>query len=139
MATEPTAPPATGRAADIAAVEGCKRRVVLGILGAAGIVAAFVVLSNLFDGGGGSLPNRTITAAEFGDRWPFTVAAGELYCTGASVVTFVAAGDTYAVNGAATQAGRGKDIGPIWAADTSSGGTKKSIAPIIDAGLALCR
>lgn len=138
MTSEPPAP-ATGRAADIAAVEGCKRRVLIGVLGAAGVIAVFVVASNLLDGGGAKGPSRTITQAEFGDAWPFTIPAGELFCTGANAVTFVAAGTTYAVNGAATQAGRGDDIGPIWAADTSSGGTKKSIAPIIDAGLALCR
>ena len=99
---------------------------------------------------------RTITRAEFGTHWPFTVAEGELRCDGGAV-TFNAQGKTYAVNGTAGGLGFAR-IDPIWKYDDSFAeayaeetgisletvieamGTRLrvDIGPIIDAGLALC-
>jgi hypothetical protein len=57
------------------------------------------------------------------------------------MVTFVAEGTTYWVNGTAGNAAdeRGwEDVRPIWADDPADAGLKISIGPLIDDGLALC-
>ena len=60
-----------------------------------------------------SRPARTITRADFGDEWPFTVDSGQLRCA-ASAVTFTTDdGRTYGVNGMALQRGF-PEIHPIW-------------------------
>lgn len=82
-----------------------------------------------------------MTQAEFGDKWPFSVSEGTLRCEGsggAGAVTFEAGGKVYGVNG--TAKGRGlPGIEPIWLDDSSGLGLKKSVGPIIDRGLQLCR
>jgi len=93
--------------------------------------------------------NGEISAAQYGDDWPLTVSAGRLICQPPSRVFFQAPGTpVYAVNGAAeacieNSGGCGgikaKDIDPIWKPDTKLGhGLKKSIGPLIDAGLSYC-
>jgi hypothetical protein len=83
-----------------------------------------------------------------GDKWPLTVESGVLECSGGAV-TFRSGGVVYAVNGLAMTWKRGIDIDPIWAAPepqwttfqgkkTNIAPAKKSIAPLIDAGRALC-
>lgn len=82
-----------------------------------------------------------VSRATLGDEWPLTVEAGELRCDGSGgvgAVTFTAAGKTYAVNGIAKQRGI-QAIDPIWAPNPSIPGTKKSIGPLIDRGLELCK
>ena len=81
----------------------------------------------------------TITRAQFGDAWPFTVDEGVLRCEGeggVGAVIFEAEGTEYGVNGVAKSQGYA-DVEPIWADDPSIG-AKKNIGPIIDRGLELC-
>ncbi len=57
----------------------------------------------------------TITDADYGEDWPFTVSEGLLKCS-QNEVTFVSGGVAYAVNGSAKAAGFA-DIEPIWKYD----------------------
>jgi hypothetical protein len=41
-----------------------------------------------------------VTASEYGDKWPFTVVEGELYCD-TNAVVMVTANGTYSINGKA--------------------------------------
>jgi hypothetical protein len=50
--------------------------------------------------------NKTVTAADFGTAWPFTVSEGELYCLGPPerLMVVLVVGDTrYALNGNARE------------------------------------
>jgi Protein of unknown function (DUF2511) len=90
--------------------------------------------------GGGDEPGA-VSEDELGEAWPFSVSEGVLHCEGSGgvgAVTFEANGTTYAVNGFAKDQDAGADIEPIWVADPAIPGAKKSMAPIIDRGLALC-
>jgi Protein of unknown function (DUF2511) len=80
-----------------------------------------------------------ISQAEFGDKWPFTVASGRLECVPPSKVIFHAGGTTYAVNGMASSDKRYREIRPIWKDNPEIPGTKINIGPIIDRGFALCK
>lgn len=88
----------------------------------------------------------TITRAEYGDAWPFTVESGVLRATQTgrtsrgtllAEVTFTTGGRTYSVNGIAKGRHRYEEIDAIWAADPRVDGLKKNIGPIIDRGLKL--
>jgi len=85
---------------------------------------------------------RAISSAGYGDRWPFTFAAGVLRCTNSVAVnvTDSASNQTYAVNGAAkslsTQTGWGQ-LDQVWR-DDPAGGLKVNIGPMIQDGLTLC-
>jgi hypothetical protein len=86
-------------------------------------------------------PSRSVSRAEFGDRWPLTVDSGTLrYEPGHAVVFRAPDGTDYAVNGSA-HGGRYRDIGAIWADNTDPATAdyipKVDLAPLIDAGLAL--
>lgn len=88
-------------------------------------------------------PDRaTVTAAEYGDKWPFMVESGIVRCVngrnGIGEVVFSSGGKTYAVNGVAKQTDQYADITPIWKDDPQISGAKISIGPILDLGLSLC-
>ncbi len=70
-------------------------------------------------------------------QWPLTVEQGTLFCD-ADAVTFVADGQTYALNGLARGRELGMDIDPIWIDNPDVEGYKISIGPLIDLGLTLC-
>lgn len=78
---------------------------------------------------------RQVSTADFGDGWPLTVESGLLRCR-AGAVTFETGGRVYAVNGRAMSDTRNLDIGRIWAPGFDT--PKKSIGPLLAAGLALC-
>jgi hypothetical protein len=83
-------------------------------------------------------PSGDVSRAEFGDKWPLTVEAGELLCIDQAVVLDTG-GITYAVNGTAkdrADASGWQDIEAIWA--DGDAGLKKDIGPLIERGLALC-
>ena len=105
---------------------------------------------------------RHVSRADFGDAWPLTVEGGTLRCkrlvikgvrANLDAVTFEAEGKVYSVNGVASSWKMGREIDPIWAAPEplmvrnpspppefiNVATPKKSIGPLIDAGLALCR
>ncbi|MBD1864296.1 MULTISPECIES: DUF2511 domain-containing protein [Trichocoleus] len=86
----------------------------------------------------------TISQAEFGDSWPFTVSNGELYCIGegngqqVGAVVFATEDESYAVNGTAKALGY-KAIEEIWRSNPAIPGTKINIGPIIQRGLEICK
>jgi|SRR6267143_4487554 len=87
----------------------------------------------------------TIRAADYGDRWPFTVSEGIIECTpfreSLHVLTFTSGGQTYGLNGTARNLAREKgnaEITVIWKDDPKNGGAKINIGPIIDKALSLC-
>lgn len=80
-----------------------------------------------------------ISEVEYGDRWPFTVASGDLECVTPSKVIFRAGGRTYAVNGTAGADNRFANIRPIWKDNPEIPGTKINIGPVINQGLTLCK
>lgn len=69
----------------------------------------------------------TISLTDLGEKWPFTVEQGSLSCRNGNSIVFSANGNTYAVNGAASQSGF-KDIGPIWRQNPSDIEFRKEIA-----------
>lgn len=94
----------------------------------------------------------TITRAEYGEAWPFTVESGVLKGnptgrklsdgTELAEVTFATGGKTYYVNGIAKGTRRYAELDDIWAADSSAPkelALRKNIGPIIDRGLKLAR
>jgi hypothetical protein len=78
----------------------------------------------------------TLSRSDLGNDWPLTVDEGVVSCEGGGEVYFTADGTTYAVNGLAQGNSDLLDIDAIWA--DASGGLKKNMGPIIDAGLELC-
>ncbi|MEE2566623.1 DUF2511 domain-containing protein [Hyphobacterium marinum] len=82
-----------------------------------------------------------VTAAEFGDDWPFTVDSGRLSCRAPRQALFYANGRTYPLNGAASA--RSMDHGyasldRIWRDNPDIPGTKISVGPMISRALELC-
>ena len=92
---------------------------------------------------GCSAPNNavTITEAEFGKTWPFTVSSGILKCEKSgkseSVTFTIPDGTTYGVNGAARDKGH-PDPKPIWKPNPEIQGARINIGAIIDKGRTLC-
>jgi hypothetical protein len=87
----------------------------------------------------------TIRAADYGDRWPFTVSEGVIECTlfqeNLHILTFASGGKTYGLNGTARNLAREKgyaEIAAIWKDDPKNTGTKINIGPVIDKALSLC-
>jgi len=89
-----------------------------------------------------------VTAAEYGDKWPFTVDHGLLRCEFPSRVVFRTNDVDFAVNGSA--ASRYAKIEPIWRVNTKMQEAFKAagaasdfvprinIGPMIQRGLELC-
>jgi hypothetical protein len=84
-----------------------------------------------------------MTREEYGAEWPLTVDEADVSCR-EDAVYLRANGVLYAVDGIAlkhrTKTGA-KDLraSGLWAADPSLDGFKKSLGPMIDKGLSLCR
>lgn len=89
--------------------------------------------------GGNSL---TISKAQMGAEWPFTVESGTLRCDPVAglgqSVTFEANGKTYALNGTAKTKTGLPPVDPIWAKNPDIPGAKMNIGPVISKGTALC-
>lgn len=94
---------------------------------------------------------RAVTAAEFGERWPLTVAAGTLECVEPhGAVVLHANGQTYALNGIAGNMRPRKGwrvLEEIWKVDEKTRRVlppspdfvpRVNVGPLLDAGLALC-
>lgn len=86
---------------------------------------------------------QLISAEASGDAWPFTLAELHLQCLPgrAVVVMDVESGAMYAVNGHANAKARALALEPlekIWRDNPAIPGTKVSIGPVIEQGLALC-
>ena len=79
---------------------------------------------------------RRVAAGDFGDDWPLTVEGGTLACS-LGQVTFVREGVEYAVNPVAQMTGLYQGIDPL-RADHPAADAKRSLDPLIDAGLDLC-
>lgn len=89
-----------------------------------------------------------VFAAEYGDKWPFTVDHGVLRCEFPGRVVFRANDTDYAVNGSAQS--RYPKIDPIWRVNTKMQEAFKAagaesdivlrinIGPIVQRGLELC-
>ena len=80
---------------------------------------------------------QEIVADDFGTDWPLTVEDGILVCS-LGQVTFVHGGVEYAVNPVAERTGLYERLEPLRAYETQGSGAKKSLEPLIDAGLELC-
>ena len=88
---------------------------------------------------------RLVNATDLGDRWPFTVAEGEIDCIRGPEVSgkrvnaavFRSAGTTYALNGAAKQRGY-LEIDPIWRADPARPHLRVNLTPLILLALRQC-
>ena len=119
---------------------------------AAAIFITIISLNSYSSAQGKTSQSVIISAAEYGDKWPFTVPKGLLACSGADEVTFTVGRDVYAVNGLAMSNKRYKNIRAIWKDDIESEHAKYMIkqgrrdlipkistGPIIDRGLKLCK
>ncbi|WP_263091754.1 YebY family protein [Curtobacterium sp. RIT-PI-V] len=88
-----------------------------------------------------------LVSTKFGDEWPLTVPYVVVRCKNITVggmdlnvVTLKAPdGTRYAVNGTAQAHTAYPEIDPIWAPNPDVDGLKIDIAPVIDAGLKLCK
>jgi hypothetical protein len=94
----------------------------------------------MLTGCGGSESHGSVSKADMGSDWPLTVDSGTLHCDALAVTFEAPDGTEYALNGVARDQTDLPDIEPIWAPDPESGGgLKKSIGPLIDRGLELCK
>lgn len=80
----------------------------------------------------------TVSQAEYGTEWPFSVDEGVVECTGGDVVTFTADGVTYLLDGPAMRQDLGAQIGPVWLDDPNLDGHKMNLGSLISRGLDLC-
>lgn len=83
-----------------------------------------------------------LTRAELGNTWPLTVDEATVTCIGGVWIVLFADGQVYAVNGLARAEAVARgwgDVAAIHADDPANPGLKRSLAPILEAGLALCR
>lgn len=124
-------------------MEGRKGMRPLGLV----LLAAALSVGVLGCGSASADPSRgaTVTRADFGDRWPFTVDQGVLRCEPPSQVVFSSGGVDYAVNGMARGDMRARgwqEIDGIWAPNTdpevAGMDLKISVGPLIERGLELC-
>lgn len=84
--------------------------------------------------------SRLLRQADFGGRWPLSVAQGIVECRDGSAILFHAGGKVYPVNGVAKSwYGDLPKIEEIWLDDSTMPGLKIGIGPILDAGLKLCQ
>jgi hypothetical protein len=104
---------------------------------------------------------QLLKAADYGDKWPFTVKEGFVACPDGQSVIFLTGAKKYALNGVAKSKGY-TPIEPIWRLDpemikmqkeiaksekkslkeiqNNMGPTPRvSIGPVLDKGLKLCR
>lgn len=80
--------------------------------------------------------SKEVSAAEYGDKWPFTVGSGTIrYIEPQKVVFSTSTGATYALNGAAQKEYAAVD--PIWLDNPKIPGAKVSLSPFIQLGLEL--
>lgn len=93
---------------------------------------------NAGDSGTNSSSGRSISRADFGDEWPFSVSSGRLECRNGGEVVFTSGGVSYGINGTARGTGSYAEIDPIWLPDPEIEGYNKSVGPVLDAGLELC-
>ena len=88
--------------------------------------------------GCGADPTRvTITRAEYGDAWPFTVSEVVLRCFRTGEVIVEANDLPYALNG--TARARYDPIDPIWRNDPANPGAKIPVGDLIARGNAMCK
>lgn len=90
----------------------------------------------------------SVSREQFKDGWPLTVTSGTLKCElvpgspKMHLVTFSSGGKVYALNGIARGHAKKRgwlEVRPIWKDNPEIPGTKISIGPLIDHGLALCK
>ena len=82
----------------------------------------------------------TVTAEQFGDRWPLTVDRGEVWCVDCLAALFrdPETNTLYGLNGIAMSRGA-EEIRPIWRDNPEIPGTKIDIGVLIDLALERCR
>lgn len=83
-----------------------------------------------------TVTRRAVSRAEFGEKWPLTVEAGEIECIDGHWVVFHHEGVGYALNGLARSRGYAS-IDPIWKDDPATE-SKVNINPLTQAALKLC-
>ncbi len=92
------------------------------------------------DGPATTMVQVQVIADDFGEAWPLTVPRGYLRCEHPTAVSFERMdGTIYRVNGLATQY---PSIEPIWAKDPAAEpgiDLRKSVGPLIEMGLELCK
>ncbi|MEO5360603.1 MAG: YebY family protein [Nitrospirota bacterium] len=93
-----------------------------------------------------SKQGKMVTKTQYGERWPLSIDKGQIECMRGAVV-FNTRGDavvfntgykTYALNGFALQLGYPR-IDDIWLPNEKIPGTNKSIGPLLDDALKLCK
>lgn len=88
------------------------------------------------------LNRNAVSAAEFGESWPFTVPDGLLYCLGPSdrrMVVFVVGEKRYAINGNARESKATFDFFDLAEIERRiSNGTRVPVGEVIAKGLSLC-
>ena len=83
---------------------------------------------------------ETITAAEYGDKWPFTVNEGTLICLPPGAVILRTRQGRYNINGLAiSHYERNKHVREIWKLDPKNPEMRISLGDIIPRGLKLCK
>ncbi|WP_311968572.1 DUF2511 domain-containing protein [Pseudomonas baltica] len=89
------------------------------------------------------VPAVSISASEYGEQWPLTLANGSLSCQSPSWVLFKSNDVTYAVNGSARSRMKQfnwHDISEVQRDVVANGAMwKATVTPLIDRGLALCK
>lgn len=87
-----------------------------------------------------AVPRGYMSRAFLGDDWPLTVDEGTIVCDRNAILFRDSTDRLYAVNGAAISQAASKGWRDIHEIDIDTGnGTIKSLQPLLDVGLALCR
>ncbi len=85
---------------------------------------------------------QKVSRAEYGERWPLTIAEAELDCVQPAAVILRSGPDIYALNGTAEATRKYKPIEPLLLPnpkpDQAKLGRRASLEPLVDAGLRLC-
>lgn len=89
----------------------------------------------------GKVVKLQASRADFGPSWPFTVEKGELACINGSQLVFIADGNSYAMNDAAVNTRKFKDVDAIHAYEPGreQEGVKVSLTDFTEKGRELCQ
>lgn len=103
-----------------------------------GIVILLIAIGN-FSGRPKPPVGILVTKPEYGDKWPFTIPEGTIYCLGYKEVVIKYEEKFYAVNGSAMGGNKYHPLTEIWRDNPQYPGGKIPPTGIIKRGLDLCK
>ena len=104
------------------------------------IILAAVLLGGFYAFSLFQTSGQKVSAADYGDDWPFTVSEGYIDCKKEMALTFESGGVVYALNGVASAWLDAEDLDSIWLPDPKYPDfkLKKDYSDIFEAAERLC-